>query len=111
MESKPVAQLEKTDLFKRLFRVVDRQMAILEAKLSECGDDIDHSENSTARVRDASTLASLVKLLERLNELGPGKQQQAQNTNAIDASDEGAAVRLREELTQRIHNLLQEEQD
>jgi len=111
MSTKLNTKLDKTDLFQRFFRVIDRQMAMLEAKLNEGGDDIDQPTTAAARERDARTLASLVRLLEKLNDLEPEKQQQGQDTNTVDASDEGAAIRLREELASRIHKLLQEKQD
>ena len=110
MSAKLNSKLDKTHLFQRFFRVVDQQMAMLEAKLNEGGDGIDKASNAMSRERDARTLASLVRLLEKLNDLEPEKQQQGQDTNTIDASDEGAAVRLRGELASRIHKLLQEKQ-
>lgn len=104
---KPDTRPDNDDLYLRFFRVVDRQMARLEAKLN----DNDEAANAIERERDVRTLASLVRLLEKLNDLEPEKRQRGQDTNTIDANDEGAAVRLREELAGRIHSLLQEEQD
>lgn len=104
---KPDARPDSANLYLRFFRVVDRQMARLEAKLN----DNDEAANAIERERDVRTLASLVRLLEKLNELEPEKQKWGQDTDTIDANDEGAAVRLREELAGRIHSLLQEEQD
>ena len=100
---------DKADFFHRLARVIDSQLKVLEARLNEDTDAPDQAVNAAARERDARTLTSLVRLLEKLNDIEASQQQSSQDTTNLYADDDEAALRFREELAQRIQNFLREE--
>lgn len=85
---------------RRLFKALERQMTDVEQRL--CGDSA--GRGATERERDARTLASLVRTLEKLRSLDAATATQARSGQG---DLEAKVVQLRQTLARRLARLAQ----
>ena len=86
----------------RLYSVLDQQMRDLQERLAASGGDVPHAAEAE---RDARTLSTLARLLERLTEMERSDTEQDQPVGAPDDEPPKDIDAFRNELTQRLNEL------
>lgn len=104
---KPKAKrtIPKARLIERLYKAFDRQMRDFEARMAQLGDTVDGEIGAAANEKDARTLGTLARTLEKLIEL------RASDAASDPTNDKGTDIdSLREELARRIERVCPEGQ-
>lgn len=106
-------RLQKQSLYKRLETLLERQLELLESKLLNRKASV-NAAGAADRERDTRTLTSLLRLFEKLRELGATSPVPTGKTVArqqeVEATEPGKA-HIRAELARKISRLLEVEGD
>lgn len=103
----PASKTQKETLINRFYSVLDQQTAELEQRFSEHAGSLPPSSEAE---RDARTLSSLTKLLEKLIELEQSSVMDGKNEVGIDPTPTDMDA-FREELTAKLEELQQRSAD